>query len=72
MRTSEPYFTNDPYCPVCSDALEKTLRFRVLEAVGGDTRESIIVRVVYCDTCGVALGQLQGRADETINYRGYR
>jgi hypothetical protein len=60
-RDSRLQVATDPYCAICGDALERTLSFRALEAIGGDTRESITVRVLYCATCGVALGQLPAR-----------
>ena len=51
MQASRRLHTSDPYCPMCGDALECTLRIRSIRTLDGQ-----LVEVAFCETCGCGLG----------------
>ena len=57
MQPSDPPAMADPYCPVCGDALERSLRVRRLQARNGS-----MLDVAFCETCGCSLG-IAGKLD---------
>jgi ATP-dependent Clp protease ATP-binding subunit ClpC len=46
-----------PYCPRCGDPLAKTLRHRTVQSTGETPTEKLAITVVYCGTCGTAVGR---------------